>query len=39
MNRVIDDGGTAAFEAIRRNGRPSATMAARRLSEIAIPFM
>lgn len=39
MNRVIDDGGTAAFEAIRRNVRPSAMMAARRLSEIAIPFM
>jgi hypothetical protein len=36
MNRVIEDAGTEAWPAIRRSGRPSVRMAARRESEGAV---
>jgi hypothetical protein len=36
MNRVIDEAGSLADSAIRRSGRPSVRMAARRLSDGAI---
>lgn len=39
MNLVIVDAGTEAWPAIRRNGRPSVRMAARRESEITFRVM
>jgi hypothetical protein len=36
MNRQMVDAGTDALAAIRRRGRPSVRMAARRESEIAV---